>query len=681
MKKDIEKYINDNINAELPESLSKENIVSKLDRTPVLLENKSKKKSSKVLKFVSVAAAFAIVLSGVAIWKNSNKGVIVEPNSSSSNEAINIESYDEIYKQMKVLHQKYNNSVEDRFFAKDDQASSAAPESFNSVVTGNSSPNEMTKDESAFGTTNTQEKGIDEGDIIKTDGKNIYLASHENNVVYITSAEGNMKLLSKVKPTKTDASIHEIYLQDNRLVVVYSVYNEKLENSITSKGYYDCCCIAWVCSDTYIEIYDVTDAKNPKMLSNNMQSGHYISSRIINGKLYVVTSFGVNVSAKDYKENCIPKTGEVGSEKLIPCDKISLISGNKSPTYAVINIIDIKSAKSTASSAIFCDPTDLYATEKSIYILESFYDNETFNTNTKIIKYAITENGTEFVAIATVTGRINDTLSVSEQGDNFRIATTYDNVQIFGSEDDATIEYSGESNALYIFNKDMKEIGKIQSFAKDESIRSVRYFGNFAYVVTFRQTDPLFVIDLTDSTNPKIVGKVKLPGFSSYLHPFGNGYLIGVGQDGTETGINSNMKVSLFSVKNPEEPKEINNLKVSSNDGYVSSDVTYSYKSFVNLPNNEFAVPYTVTNSGSDFRPTTMFIRYKVENGEIKEVARYVISSDIEVSVKGGTYIGNYFFAYSVKYIDSQLEEGLWKVTLTKFDLNTNEKVNSITVS
>ena len=118
---------------------------------------------------------------------------------------------------------------------------------------------------------------------------------------------------------------------------------------------------------------------------------------------------------------------------------------------------------------------------------------------------------------------------------------------------------NGRTTSLYVFDSDLKQIGKTENLAQGESVKSVRFDGDIAYFVTFRQTDPLFVIDLADPKNPTVKGELKIPGFSQYLHPIADGFLVGVGQDGTETGVNDDCKVSLFDVTNPYEPKETYN--------------------------------------------------------------------------------------------------------------------------
>ncbi|MBQ8766934.1 MAG: beta-propeller domain-containing protein, partial [Clostridia bacterium] len=259
----------------------------------------------------------------------------------------------------------------------------------------------------------------------------------------------------------------------------------------------------------------------------------------------------------------------------------------------------------------------------------------------------------------------------SYDGEYFRIATTVDNV----TKDGEVVSFSVEdrTNSLYILNNQMQIAGKVEGLAKGESIKSARFIGNMAYVVTFRQTDPLFVIDLSDPENPTVKGELKIPGFSEYLHPITENLIVGVGQDGTETGTNGDCKVSLFDVSNPYEPKETVSLPVSGGSGYVWTGVSFNHKLYVTLSNTEFAVPFYLdwyVNSGDIQKGGTFYIRYKLENGTLCEVNRY----DLDVAngdVLGGTYVEDTFYVVAYNNDKRGME-------IIAFDLTTNEEISRI---
>jgi uncharacterized secreted protein with C-terminal beta-propeller domain len=227
------------------------------------------------------------------------------------------------------------------------------------------------------------------------------------------------------------------------------------------------------------------------------------------------------------------------------------------------------------------------------------------------------------------------------------------------------------TNNLYILNNQMQIVGKVEDLAKGETIESVRYIGNTAYVVTFRQTDPLFVIDLSDPTNPTVKGELKITGFSEYLHPITNNLLIGVGQDGTETGTNGDCKVSLFDVSNPYEPKEVTALSVGNGKAYAYTGVGTNHKLYINLSETEFAVPFSLDAywGRENTFSADYYIRYKLENGTLCEVQRYNLGKDVGM-ILGGTYIDNTFYV-----VLTRTGQG---VEVVSFDLETHQETGRL---
>ncbi len=190
-----------------------------------------------------------------------------------------------------------------------------------------------------------------------------------------------------------------------------------------------------------------------------------------------------------------------------------------------------------------------------------------------------------YMGNAKVPGTALDQFSMDEYNGYLRVATTYDMVDFV-------------SNGVYVLDENLKQVGKIDGIANTEQIKSVRFMGDTGYVVTFEQTDPLFVIDLENPENPKILGELKIPGFSAYLHPVGGGLVLGVGVDGDENGRGEGIKVSLFDVSNPENPVEADNIILSGYREarswcYYSSEALYSHKALCYDENeNVMYIPY-----------------------------------------------------------------------------------------
>ncbi len=159
---------------------------------------------------------------------------------------------------------------------------------------------------------------------------------------------------------------------------------------------------------------------------------------------------------------------------------------------------------------------------------------------------------------------------MSEYNGDLRVATTTDNWGNFGDQSESTV-YVMRPNGT-----DLEVISSISGLGKGEQIQAVRFIDNVGYVVTFRQVDPLYVIDLSDPANPVLDGELKIPGYSAYLHPVGDGLLLGVGQDATEDGRTTGTQLSLFDVSDPSNPQRISTLPIGG-----QSEVEWDHKAFL----------------------------------------------------------------------------------------------------
>ena len=162
---------------------------------------------------------------------------------------------------------------------------------------------------------------------------------------------------------------------------------------------------------------------------------------------------------------------------------------------------------------------------------------------TRIHKISLNNGKVQYQASNSVPGRVLNQYSMDEYQNVFRIATT--------------AGWQGSESNVYTLDKNLERIGSLEGLAPGEQIYSARFMGPKAYLVTFKQVDPLFVIDLSNPTTPRVLGKLKIPGFSNYLHPYDETHLIGIGRDADETGRSKGLKIGLFDVSNVEQPKEV----------------------------------------------------------------------------------------------------------------------------
>lgn len=683
MSKKTNDFLNEKMQVKLPENLSKDNILENIENSKAEVIKMPKKKSM-AKKIVPLVASLLLIVGLVGAYFGMGLGDEKVPVENGNTDVVQYQSYDKIYKKFDKLHKESKKEnllngffgyakeemiVEDAILdgatADDGADAEAAPENMNGAATG-------TNGDKNFGTTNTQEKDVDEGDIIKTDGNYLYIVNGVNKV------SGNDRAVSIIDITKEKMTqisridlkdseiINEIYINDDSLVIVGNL--QKKEQSSQKNGlfgtmedvayFYEC--------DTFVKVYDIADRKVPKLVNEYSQQGNYKNSRMIGTKLYAISTYYVDVYRDDYREECIPEVTVNGECKQLPCDCISVIPESDAPTYAVITTLDTSKKEEPESVAILGDCGNLYASSKGLFLCENVYTENSEET-TKIYRFEYTDTSVEFKCAGVVGGYLNNQFSMSYDGEYFRVATTENKTKVAG--DTVSMSIDDRVNNLYILDNEMKIVGKVEDLAKGESIQSVRFVGNMAYVVTFRQVDPLFVIDLNDPKNPTVKGELKIPGFSEYLHPIADGLLVGVGRDGTNVGANGDCKVSLFDVSDPYNPKESSVLKVTEGDGYCYSPVGYNHKVYVTLSEKQFVVPFSVHSYVVDKEEMgDYYIRYELTDNGLREVARYKLG--MNDAVCGATYVDNTFYVVTNHY-----EHG---TAVIAFDLTTNEKIDSL---
>lgn len=681
MNRKAKDFLDKKMQVKLPENLSKDNILDSIDSSKAeVIEMPKKKNVAK--KLVPLVASLFLVIGIVGVYMNAQqKDVPLQNNSGDKTEVMQYQSYDKIYEKFDTLHKEYkkNNfwdvflyADEERAETEDMAASDGAiiTEPTDDAVAGNANGSSSTTGTNTqnkdYGTTNTQEKDVDEGDIIKTDGNYLYIANADSNKsISIVDVTGEKMVEASQIDLKDNEVAEEIYIVDNKLVIVGRLQKESTDDEYR---YVTGDCYAYVESDTFVKVYDISDRKVPKLDNEYSQQGSYNNSRMIGTKLYAISTYNVNVYNDNYRDGCIPEITVDDTCEKIPADSIYLIEESKSTTYAVITTLDTSENNEPESTAILGNCGNLYASSKGLFLCEGAND-EKYQEITKIYRFEYTDSGVKHMAEGKVNGYINNQFSMSYDGEYFRIATTFNAVTVDG--DSVSMSVDDRVNNLYILNNDMQIVGKVENLAKGELIKSVRFVGNMAYVVTFRQTDPLFVIDLTNPEKPTVKGELKIPGFSEYLHPITQNLLVGVGRDGTMTGENGDCKVSLFDVSNPYEPKESSVLKVSGG-AYCYTPVSYNHKVYITLSENEFAVPFTIdyyVNNG-DIKPSgDYYIRYKLTADGLCEVARLRVG-DMESQIMGATYVENTFYVVNNCY---------GKGTYIKaYDLTTNEEIDSL---
>ncbi|MEK7545181.1 MAG: beta-propeller domain-containing protein [Patescibacteria group bacterium] len=451
-----------------------------------------------------------------------------------------------------------------------------------------------------YSTTNTQVVGVDEGDIIKNDGKYIYIIKGRTIRIVQANPPDAMKEVSKIQtPDNFDFMPQEMYVTENALVAVGTTY----ESGDTKTNVY---------------VFDITDREKPVQKRKFSFDGDYVSSRRIGQQVYFVMNQYPNyvgMEGAGKAENLVPKYFDSKTNKEMPvagCAGIHFFPRYDQPNFLIIasvpldNITDGTIKKQVymgSGSTIYSSLESLYiATEKHDYNETASYDiwePKITDAKTNFYRFALQDGSIEYKGTGEVPGTLLNQFSMDEDGATFRVATSKG-------------EFWGDStptNQLYILDRDHMGniLGKIENIGVGEKIKSVRFMGKRAYVVTFKNIDPFFVIDLSTPTNPKILGELKIPGYSDYLHPYDENHIIGFGKDADETidadkvhSANAvyytailGMKIALFDVTDVTQPKEM--FKEIIGDRGTESELLTNHKAlFFNKSKGLFGFPIQV---------------------------------------------------------------------------------------
>ena len=462
--------------------------------------------------------------------------------------------------------------------------------------------------DTTYSTTNIQVSGVDESDLVKTDGAYIYIATNNNyystsqNSIYIVKANPQDPRVITEIILSNDTYVAGLFLsQDsNKLVVLGSQYTfyDSIEPrlDIAIYPYFNSV-------NTIITVYDISDKAHPEISRNLTLTGSYFNSRMIGDYLYAVVSQPAYNIYED--EVLIPQvsqnteSSEISPERIFYANTVDTYF--TFTTFVGLNILN--DMEQISNMTILMGGTStMYVSIDNLYVTYSTWNNGQY---TSIYRVSIDESKLTFEAKGSVPGYILNQYSMDEYNGYFRIATTWQNIT--------------QVNNVYVLNMNMSTVGKLENLAENERIYSVRFMGDKSYMVTFRQVDPFFVLDMSNPTNPKVAGELKIPGYSSYLHPYDENHIIGLGKE------DNNVKLSLFDVSNVNDPKEITKYVVEGD--WTESQALHDPKAFLfNKEKQLLVIPVSVTNTGPI---------------EIKE--------DETITQQGGFWQGAYIFNSSTE--------------------------------
>ncbi len=584
-----------------PNGYIKQKVLNKIE------ESEKPKSQPKTLVFRTITAVAMIAIMFVSLFA-------VDSFTKSPSPVVNEESakvsYDDIYKALKKLNNTKTNGTIYEYIT-DDFADMSDTEEGISAPAENENGSSSNKDDATdISDTNEQVKGVDEADVVKTDGKYIYIYSPKKLAISIVSTGKEAKRVSQIELEEKGYYFgNEMFVKNGRLVLM-------TRKTVDDKNY------------TTAMIYNVENPKKPEKLYECRQSGEYNTSRLIGNTLYLISNYRVNTSGivKDKYETYVPVVtaddvnGPV-SEECIFAENLS------SPVYTVICGYSIENGKLLGTQSVLGSVYTVYCSKDNIITASYEIDGAT-----KIKRYALNDGKIELKAQGEIKGSLLNQFSIDEHNGYFRFVTTENN----GVEkrEDKVITYSFSTvNSLRVLDGNLKEIGKIENIAPDERVYSVRFMGDTAYFVTFRQVDPLFSVDLNNPKEPKIIGALKIPGFSNYLFPFGEGKLLGIGQDANEnTGRTGGIKLSFFDISNPADVTESAKTILK----YRDSDALYNHKaSLVDTKRSLIGLPLW-------WEGKMQYNLYAFKNGTFETVVEFKIEQNSDFI--RGLYIGDEFY-------------------------------------
>ncbi|MGN0562822.1 MAG: beta-propeller domain-containing protein [Candidatus Fimenecus sp.] len=646
---DIYQRIQTDTETDLPESLQPEAIAALVKDTQ---QAKKKHCTARIIS-VSAAAVLVAVLAGVGGIRLFNHTPMVEtPEVPQNTVSIDLNDtylhsaadYREIEDYFVERQKAYtDNSVDllDRIFSGGkknyDIADGAVAESFGSagmpendsasaqnggVSTGTGVADAATGTAASHGETNTQVENIDEADILKNDGDFLYLVRQsDGSCVEILDIRDRTKICLSAKIQAVagkdgeTVTVREIYVHKNTLVVLSAVTCGETVYGIARA---DACYAAE--TRAVADIYDITDRTAPLLLQSYGVDGELFASRMDGTTLVLLTDYNVPIykDEADMKNACVPCYYKDGAKIRFPVGDVKIPDKTEDTAYLTVSLLDTKTPEAIpevkavlgGGQNVYCGTDTLLVarteTESAVSEVDGAVTYSIGNITTRLYAFDLL-NGADYKGSVSVKGTVVNQFSMDIYNGYCRIATTAQ-------------DRSG--CILTVLDGDLNPVGELSGIAKGEDIYAVRFLGDIAYLVTFYQTDPLFVVDVSNPEKPEIKGELKIPGFSNYLHPYSDGLLIGIGTDGDENGATGRVKISLYDVTDCQNPKEISKVV------YDTSETTYSYseaqfdhKAYLSFSDSgEFAVPICEIMGNKEKVYASVLT---VENGALKITGTY----------------------------------------------------------
>jgi uncharacterized secreted protein with C-terminal beta-propeller domain len=526
----------------------------------------------------------------------------------------------------------------------------------------------MSSSADGYTATNAQVSGIDEGDIVKTDGNSIFVAAGAEVQVVEALGENTRQVaridtvadLAASRPADDRAyyvpgSVLDLMVHESTLVVVVHEYIPRAD-PIPGTG--SMTYIPVDAQETKALLYDVSNPSTPRLSAVVGQSGAFVSSRLQGSILYLVSDYPLlepETATLDDPLTFAPRvSGPDGILPLAPGD-ITIAPSAIGPRYSVVSSVDLDSGQRLDQQAVLGGSETVYMSPDHLYLAAVNYglrgawigepgvveDSAEAAITTQVVRIELTAGALTVGATASLPGSLLNQFALDEYDGHLRAVTTV------MSEANGWIEEA----ALWTLGPDLAVQGSIPTLVAGESVQSVRFDGAVGYVVTFKRVDPLFAIDLSDPARPTVMSELKIPGFSTYLHPWAEGHLLGLGMNGDEKGFVNGLKLSMFGTADPFAVTELSHLEID----FDETEGLYNHKAI--LVDTDLAlIGFPGIDYGQDGSITRRYLisGYDVEQGflPLRELVVTPPARPYDSPSTRGLRIGDFLYVCTAEAVD-----------------------------
>ena len=499
-----------------------------------------------------------------------------------------------------------------------------------------------------YSTTNVQEAGVDEPDIVKTDGKRIVAVAQAR--VHLVGLDGGKMTLRKTLP---DTMVRSVFLSGDRVLVFSGQTAQSSEPGLR-----------WAGQRAVLTMYDISDLSDPRLIAKLTIDGNVLDARLVGTQVRVVTisspdvnapapvyapDGGITEKSKEELRAAVASThvddwiptyalqdsagGEVSKGRLVECANLAHPETFSGLDTVAVSAFDMGSAlQSHQTVGLIAGGQQIYATDTSTYVSTTDWTRDGSAAKTSLHKFVTASSGAStYQGSGEIPGTLLNQYAMSEYDGVLRVASTVSERRGWTNPRQLT---QGAVTTLQEQDGALRQLGQVGGLGQqdNESIKAVRFIEDRGYVVTFRSTDPLYILDLRNAAAPKVVGELKIPGYSGYFHPIGENLLLGVGQSGLDSGIAPSpttrrsqvgVQFSLFVISDPAAPRRIDTQTY----GGGAAAAEFDPKAFLYWePRNLIIAP---TNLHGDYRGKGAFsglVLLRADADGLKELGRLATS-------------------------------------------------------